>query len=142
MNPKRTSQLKIPTVIRFGLVVILLSNMLSSCQSASQIQLAEPKWVYTDLKILDEADAPMPEQDFLAGYTRMSGNELQIRLDFLELNELPATDLYLLLDSIPGGARELPWHVPVTLAWDILVILPVNGEIQVLGPDLHRTQRQ
>ncbi len=117
------------------LLVLLGAVLLSDCQPISMPLLSEPKWIYTDLRILDEADASNPEQDFLAGYLRLLGNELQIRLDFLDLNTLPATDLYLALDSMPGGTEELPWHQPVALAWDALLVIPASGELQVLGPD-------
>ncbi len=118
-------------------LTILTAGCLSSCQTPGGEPLAEPNWAYTDLRILDHADASAPELDFLAGYLRVLGPEIQIRLDFLDLAELPATDLYLALDSTPGGASELPWHVPLDLAWDTLLVIPASGEMQVLSPDLH-----
>jgi hypothetical protein len=127
--------------LKFALLHWYLISMvvvcLNSCQPAGGELSLEPNWAYTDLRILDPADASLPEQDFLAGYLRELGPEIQIRMDFLELDVVPATDLYLALDSIPGGASELPWHRSVDLAWDTLLVIPAAGEMQVLAPNLH-----
>jgi hypothetical protein len=129
---KRTSRFP----LRRWFLILMVALCLSSCQPAGR-SITEPKWVYSDLRILDQADAPAPAQDFLAGYLRVLGPEIQIRLDFLDLEVIPTSDLYLSLDSIPGGASELPWHVPLDLAWDTLLVIPAAGEMQVLAPDLH-----
>jgi hypothetical protein len=118
-------------------LICMLAVCLNACQPAGGESIIEPKWVYTDLRILDQVDAPAPEQDFMAGYLRVLGPEIQIRLDFLDLDVIPTTDLYLALDSVPGGASELPWHIPLALAWDALLVIPAAGEMQVLAPNLH-----
>jgi hypothetical protein len=89
-------------------------------------------WSYRDLRALDAADAPQPSQDVLAAYVRTDEDELHIRLDLLDLPELPDFDLYLALDADPGGSRALPIDAYASLAWDILLAIPARGSLQVL----------
>jgi len=76
-------------------------------------------WVYADLRNLDPADSPLPGQDLIAVYTRATGEELQVRLDFLDLALIPDFDLFLALDTMPGGRRDLPLEVAADLGVDV-----------------------
>ncbi len=93
-------------------------------------------WAYADLRSLDAADAEHPDFDLIAAYARWLGSELQIRLDWLEQAALPNYDLYLALDSLPGGTRSLPIAAQADIAWDTLFVIPASGPIQALKPDL------
>lgn len=87
--------------------------MLSGClavQTRQPLDSITPiAWRYADLRLLDEIDAPAPEQDIVAAYVRINNNTLEIRLDFLDLrSEIPANDLYITIDTLPGGSMALP----------------------------------
>jgi hypothetical protein len=92
-------------------------------------------WQYADLRSLDPADAAQPTQDLVAAYARQAGEEMQVRLDFLEHTYQINYDLYLALDTKPGGRRDLPIESQTSLEWDTLVILPAAGGMQVLDTD-------
>jgi len=103
-------------------------------------------WARADLRLLDPPDALLPAQDIIAAYTRtvikgkippfnnsLSMNldqEVQIRLDFLDLTIQNQFDIYLAFDHQPGGVSEWPWGSDTQIAWDTLVLLPASGRIQ------------
>jgi hypothetical protein len=68
--------------------------------------------------------------DMLAAYVRDLGSEIQIRLDFLDLNELPDFDLYLAVDTHPGGSYNLPINTSADIEWDFLLLVPASGDIR------------
>ena len=124
----------------FGLILLpLVILFLSSCAPA-----AEKPWQADDLRALDPLDAPDPALDLLAVYTRSLGLQDQIRLDFLDLPETAAEDVYIALDTQPGGARTVylgnvqPEPVPAEeltstdLAYDLLIVVPAQGEPSVI----------
>jgi hypothetical protein len=90
-------------------------------------------WTYADLRAVDANDSPNPNIDLLAAYVREVGTELQLRLDFLELSELPEFDLYLVLDTQPGGTANLPVHTNTGIEWDKLIYVPAAGDVQTSG---------
>ena len=97
--------------------------------------------MYSDLRLLDPVDAPQADQDILAAYVRKNSagahNLLEIRLDFMALSIRNQPDLYLALDHLPGGRRDLPLGLPASpasadIAWDTLLIFEVGEPIRVL----------
>lgn len=76
-----------------------------------------------------------PGQDIVAVYVRSAGNELELRLDLLDLDLSPEADLYLALDTEPGGTQDLPLEARAALELDTLIILPAYGELQILDTD-------
>jgi hypothetical protein len=70
----------------------------------------------------------------MAVYTRFAGNDLQIRFDFLESELDTRFDLYLALDTQPGGTHSLPIDTESGLAWDTLLYLPAAGNPQAYLP--------
>lgn len=84
-------------------------------------------WRYGDLRLLDPLDAPNPALDGIAAYARQTREHLEIRLDLLEANLQPLADIYIAMDTQPGGAPSIPQlSIPQTiplLQWDILIIL-------------------
>ncbi len=91
-------------------------------------------WDYADLRTLSESGDFSPELDFIAGYTRLVGSDLQIRLDFLDLQFTPNSDIYIALDTKPGGTLQLPIDGVAEIEWDTLLILPASGKPQALTP--------
>jgi len=64
--------------------------------------------MYADLQAPECDDAVNPKMDMLAAYTRQVDSELQICLDFLDLDELANFDLYVPIDIQPGGSVNFP----------------------------------
>ena len=84
-------------------------------------------WAYTDLRALAPAGSQAPSHDLIAAYTRAAGPDLQFRLDLLDLVFQPDSDLYLALDTLPGGTTQLPIEAEAGLAWDLLLVMPATG---------------
>ena len=97
-------------------------------------------WTYADLRAVDANDSPNPKIDLLAAYVREAGTELQLRLDFLELSELPEFDLYLALDTQPGGTATLPVDTNTGIEWDTLIYASAAGGIQSSGTNDGNTE--
>jgi len=111
--------------------------------------LEDTSWTYADLRVLDPPDTPNPTQDLIAAYVRLSHpslgfrglfhywhkatpHEIQIRLDFLDLDIRNNADIYLAIDHKPGGAQAWPGGEKAQIKWDTLIILPSLGPIQAL----------
>lgn len=109
-------------------------SLSSACTAARQAEI--PQWKYADVRAYDPVDSLLPESDFLAFYSRLAAGELQVRIDWLD-QVLPANyDLYLAVDSQPGGRKDLPVKDRVEIEWDTLIVVPANGEIQALDVNL------
>jgi hypothetical protein len=94
-------------------------------------------WKYSDLRALSPHGDANPDLDIIATYTRVTSNDLQIRLDILNLPFEPGFDVYIALDTRPGGTRKLPIEAIAGVDWDILLVLPASGSPQVLLPDAY-----
>ena len=111
--------------------------------------LEDSSWTYADLRVLDPPDAPNPTQDIIAAYVRLSHpstgfeglfglrqngslEEIQIRLDLLDLDIRNDADIYLALDHKPGGSQAWPGGIEAYIKWDTLIILPSLGPIRAL----------
>ncbi len=116
-------------------LLLLLVALLTACLPSPQ-PLTYYNWAYADLITLDPADTLDAELDLIAAYQRADPRELQIRLDFLELNPNRDFDLYLALNLFPGGTRMLPLNATASLDWDTLVVVPANGQPVALDPAL------
>jgi hypothetical protein len=117
-------------------VLLLLAGLclaVAGCRPAPVVTPSEA-WTYADLRILSPASANLPSLDLIALYTRTAGGDLQIRLDLLDLALEPDGDLYLALDWTTGGRTDLPFDAGASLAWDILLVLPVHGQPYALAP--------
>ena len=116
----------------FLLIIFILGFVGCSPSYSPHFPLTQPDWVYADMRLLDPADAAQPSQDLIAFYTRRSGDEIQFRLDFIDFSVNLDTDLYLVLDSRPGGTNRLPIRTVSAINWDYLVIIPADGASQVI----------
>ncbi len=117
--------------LRF-LCFILLPCLLSAClpaAAAPSTPSSTSNWVYSDLRLLDEVDAPLADQDIIAAYTRTSGDSFEIRLDLLDLKAEADLDLYIPIASGPSTTpKELPLHASADFAWNTLLVIPANAE--------------
>ncbi len=99
-------------------------------------------WKYSELRQLDEADAPMPRQDLIAAYIRLRRSneniyriftqryqEIELRVDFLDIDYTSMCDLYIALDHRPGGVNSLPDGQATQIEWDSLVVIDASGQI-------------
>lgn len=112
--------------------LLLLILLLSACSPADRAPgLYETGWRYSDLRLID-APGGAPGLDLVALYLRGSPDELQIRLDFLDLTHRPEYDLYLALDTASGGSHPLPLDTSAGIAWDTLVTIPASGSISAV----------
>jgi hypothetical protein len=121
------------------IICSLLLFSLSSCSPA-----LDTPWTLHDLRVLDPLDAPDPALDLIAIYTRSEGLEDHIRLDFLDVPENPAADIFIALDTQPGGnemahlsrldlaALYPEGLVETDIAYDLLLVIPAEGEPGVI----------
>jgi hypothetical protein len=116
----------------FIIVSIWFVLLLSACAPREHVSPAD-RWDYVDLRVLSESGDFRPELDLIAGYTRLAGSDLQIRLDFLDLQLTPNADIYIALDTNPGGTNQLPIEGTAEMEWDTLLILPASGIPQALS---------
>jgi len=123
------------------LILCLLTPTILYACSGVELQAVNIPWKFNDLVLLDPADAAEPSQDILAVYIRSRGKEVQFRVDFLDHEILPDYDLYLLIDSHPGGALDLPLDAEPAIVWDTLVVIPARGKLQVLTPEMTNKRR-
>ena len=117
-------------IILFSIWIVIL---LSACAPQEKVHPGD-KWDYVDLRSLSESGDFHPELDIIAGYTRLAGSDLQIRLDFLDLQFTPSSDIYIALDTNPGGTTQLPIVGEAEIEWDTLLILPASGKPKALSP--------
>lgn len=113
-------------------LILLTVLFLSACSPANRTPgLSETAWRYSDLRLID-APGDAPGLDLVAVYLRSSAEELQIRLDFLDLTNLPTYDLHLALDTASGGTHSLPLDATTEFAWDTLVTIPASGPVRAV----------
>src|SRR4030067_3411381 len=96
------------------LPTLLLLMTLASCAPRPSGSPALP-WEYADLRHLSSSGDAPPDLDLIAAYTRTAGSDLQIRLDVLDLTFESTSDLYISLNTAPGGTRALPIQATSTL---------------------------
>jgi hypothetical protein len=127
-------KMKIKTIILLGLSVCLFP-LLSNC-STKQSPKFDKRWSITELRALDAIDNIKIDLDLVAVYTRELDREFQIRLDWFDQTSIPNYDLYIALDTKPGGTSILPINIESDLDWDILLVIPASGSIKSYSTDL------
>ena len=118
---------------RRSLSLICLFVLLSGCLPAAATQ-PPPPWVYSDLRLLAIPGEALPSHQLVGLYTRSLPTGEQVRLDLLDFEAVPDFDLYLALDTSPGGVQQLPIDIQADLDWDILLSIPASGPLQALTP--------
>jgi hypothetical protein len=122
---------------RFDCIFLVLFLLFDSCQTQpSRLEptqfVVAPSWKYTDLRLIKTQVELTPSQSLAALYVRDVGGEQQIRLDLLDYRPDPVIDLYLALDTRPGGTRHLPLSARAGLNWDALITIPASGDVTVV----------
>lgn len=113
-------------------ILICLAFLTISCSPQENVNPAVA-WDYTDLRILSDYDDLNSEGDFIAGYSRLAGSDLQLRFDLLDLPITGTIDIYIALDTEPGGTRQLPIDGFTEIDWDTLLVLPAVGSPQAFS---------
>ncbi len=111
-------------------VLIIFAILLAGCSPHPAEGLAAT-WDWEDLRLLDPDDADHPDQDLIAAYLREVGDELQIRLDLLQADDLAGFDLYIALDARDGGTKSLPITATAMIEMDLLLKIPAQGKIEL-----------
>lgn len=115
-------------------LILLLTLLLPAC--SWRTPGSQPsRWTYADLRVLSAPNLTEPAADMVALYTRITDSDVQVRIDFLDLDFQTDYDLYLILDVRPGGAQALPLNASPGLEWDALVFLPAAGQPQLFDAD-------
>ncbi len=114
---------------RFTLL-LCLASLLAACLPVSPHEASGRPWTYADLRALDAPDDLPPALDLIALYTRIAGEELQVRLDLLDLASDLEGDITLVLDYRPGGARGLFPAAWADVDWDLRVNISASGRLQ------------
>jgi len=110
------------------LLILLLFQSISlvACQSTETYSIPD-KWVIADLRIFSPDFSEHPNQDIIAAYTRETRSDIQIRLDFLDISDNNKPDIYIALDTQPGGTNDLPLEIKSNIEWDTLILIPADG---------------
>jgi hypothetical protein len=95
-------------------------------------------WQLSDLKMLSSPNTPDPGTDLIGVYTRLVGDDFQIRLDLLDIQPDFKFDVYILLKTdSTGDLHQFP-AAPSSLTpflpgshFDLLIKLPLAGITQV-----------
>ena len=129
--------------MKYRIVIVLLSVILVSCQTVSNHQNHEDMmqdWQYGDLKLLDAIDSDTPDRDLIAVYTRINHQFFQVRLDFLDLDNELGKDIYIPLDTNPGGNDQIMTNSHVIMKseiyWDYLVQINSSRTVEILDGQL------
>ena len=131
-----TAIFAIPMIL---VVLIFLIFPLAACQSY-KMQPKPIKWVFADLRITSTDFSENPSQDIVAAYTRESSSDIQIRLDLLDISPNIKSDIYIALDTQPGGTNDLPLDIKSKLYWDTLITIPADGKPGAHIPIMQGTQ--
>jgi hypothetical protein len=115
------------------LSLLAIFFLLAGCLPVQESRIA-PAWKYADLRILASPGMGPETHQLVSLYTRTYQSSLQIRLDLLDYDSGADFDLYLALDTQPGGVNRLPIDVQAALQWDVLLIIPASGPLQAIGP--------
>ncbi len=125
-----------------NIYLLLLLFFIVGCQCHQKVQLQAicPMWKYSDVKLLDMVDTIVPDKDIIALYIRECGTLFQIRIDFLDLVFPASQDIYISLNTKPGGLDRFSLKngslIPVKMNWDYLFKIPANGSVQVINEQL------
>jgi hypothetical protein len=96
-------------------------------------------WKYADVRLLDPVDTLDPERDLIALYTRDNKHVIQIRIDFLDLDSPIAQDIYIPIDTNPGGSNQIRTRndqlITVDIDWDYLIFFSASGNVEIMNSE-------
>ena len=135
---KRKRYRFIPKVIfRPKTIIAMLAIFFISACVPNTLSKPGDAWDYTDLLEISPYSQVSAELDFIAAYSRFANSDLQIRFDHLDLKLESTFDLYIALDTRPGGTNDLPIEQVADIEWDNLLVLPASGNPRALSPSFN-----
>jgi len=129
----RNYRVQAPSRIAAASLILGLAALLSACTVAST-PLTPGEWLAADLLALDPPEPLLNDAegaDLIAIYARQTLADLHLRLDLLDFSSGQDADLYIALDTVPGGTTSLPLAGASDLEWDALLAIPASGALQV-----------
>ena len=90
-------------------------------------------WKPAHLLFIKDPGNINPEHAIIAFYMRQRQEDLEFRLDLLDMQNPYSNDIYLALDTQPGGNDRLPNGELITTQWDILFVVPAFQPPYALG---------
>ena len=126
-------------VLKIILMILVIAVTLAGCQPGQHASSRESfgMWKYSDVRLLDPIDTLNPEQDLIALYTRINNQFFQIRMDFLNFDSPYARDIYVPIDTNPGGLDQIKTKnngiINMDINWDYLIIIPASGKIEIIN---------
>jgi hypothetical protein len=127
---------------RLAVLLILLAGLLPACLPQADISTADlTGWVYVDLCALKKYQAVNRSTDLVALYIRSRGSQVQIRLDFLDLQAEDQLDIYVNLDIDRDGnpaSQLLPEEA--RRQWKYQLVVPAEGEPYALDTSRKRVK--
>ena len=119
-------------LIRLALIIFILPGCTTLTALPGPSSIFDG-WQPADLRWL-RAPTADPAHSLIGVYTRLTPDDLEIRLDFLDLTAPIDFDTYLLLDTRAGGAAALPLEAAAGVSYDLLVKIPAGGPAIALDP--------
>ena len=113
-----------PMIMRRGLLTLLIVLLLAACQAKDT---APGPWTPGDLRVLQAPDREDPALDLIAAYARITGTDLELRVDLLGSPGAFDYDVYAALGAEGASAGQFPLDEPPGLAWRVAVGLPARG---------------
>jgi hypothetical protein len=118
---------------RHTIPMLVVCILLNGCLPAGESR-TPPDWLYSDLRILAAPVDGEQLYQLVSLYTRKYRSDLQIRLDLWEYETQDEFDIYLAIDSHPGGSHQLPIDAQASLEWDLLLVVPSSGPLVAVEP--------
>lgn len=131
----KINEINTPFRITWAILILLLT---SACGGLPETHRFE----YQHLRALDPAETHLPEMDLIALYYNTAGGEAHLRIDLLDFRESSEFDLTIVLDSRPGGSRQLPLMDGAGLDWDLLIRVPASGPPELFNASLEPIQAE
>jgi hypothetical protein len=113
---------------------LCLLFILAACNPLDAFRSTLVAWNFNDLRLLEPPGDSLPGSDLIAAYVRLNGNDIQIRMDLLDLEPDFYFNVYLLLDTLPAPGPDRFPASPTALSnvisgqnWDWLLSFPLAG---------------
>lgn len=117
--------------------LLFCTLLLAACATTRGPNLSMQPWQFRDLRLLTQPRVNQNNNAIIAAYLRVDADDLQFRLDLLDIQPDDQFDVFLLLDDEPGvQTSTLPGQMPTLLepsycqGWDWLFIIPHDQHLQ------------
>jgi hypothetical protein len=115
-------------------LAFLLAGGLPACQTAP-VYTPPPDWKYADLRLLDPAEDLPPSLDLVALYVRRLDEDIEIRLDLMDLPSIADCNLQIWLSS---STKEVIFTIYISKTGQISASNNLGGSLAGLRPRVTR----